>query len=101
MQDYALLLTLFVLAGFVGYYVILRVTPALYSPLMSVTNAISGIVVVGAITAAATAEITVSTWLGFGAVILASINVFGGFAITQRMLNMFQTKKQDKKGDKK
>ena len=88
-------LTVFVLAIFVGYHVIWNVTPALHTPLMSVTNAISGIIVVGALLAAVPSEITVGTWIGFIAVLLASINVFGGFLVTQRMLEMF--KKKEKK----
>ena len=88
-------LYVFVLACFIGYYVIWGVTPALHTPLVALTNAISGIVIVGALlvtgleSAGTTAEI-----MGFFAVLLASINVFGGFLVTQRMLSMF--KKKDK-----
>lgn len=85
-------LTVFVLACFVGYYVVWRVTPALHTPLMSVTNAISGIIVVGAIIALGPPEFTVSHVFGFLAVVLASINIFGGFLVTQRMLEMFKKK---------
>lgn len=85
-------LTIFVLAAFVGYYVIWNVTPALHSPLMSVTNAISGVVIAGALVAAGVDEDGVSKWLGFIAVTLASINIFGGFAVTDRMLAMFKKK---------
>ncbi len=89
-------LTVFVLAVFVGYHVVWNVTPALHTPLMSVTNAISGIILVGAMLAAGPAETDWGAWLGAVAVGLASINVFGGFLVTQRMLEMF--KKKDKKG---
>ena len=89
-------LTVFVLAVFVGYHVVWNVTPALHTPLMSVTNAISSIILVGAMLAAGSAESDWGSWLGAAAVVLASINVFGGFLVTQRMLEMF--KKKDKKG---
>jgi H+-translocating NAD(P) transhydrogenase subunit alpha len=92
-------LTVFVLAVFVGYHVVWNVTPALHTPLMSVTNAISGIILVGAMLAAGTAQNDWGTWLGAVAVVLASINVFGGFLVTQRMLGMF--KKREKKGEAK
>lgn len=91
-----MLVTVFILACFVGYFVVWRVTPALHSPLMSVSNAISGVVIVGAILAAGvTMENEISKWLGFAAVVLASINIFGGFVVSQRMLAMF--KKKEKK----
>lgn len=89
-------LTVFVLACFVGYYVVWRVTPALHTPLMAVTNAISGIIIVGAIIAVGAGSGGTSTVLGFIAVLLASINIFGGFIVTQRMLQMFK-KKEGKK----
>ncbi|MCE2510254.1 MAG: NAD(P) transhydrogenase subunit alpha [Alphaproteobacteria bacterium] len=85
-------LTIFVLAVFVGYYVVWNVTPALHSPLMSVTNAVSSVIIVGALIAAGPAETTFSKLAGFAAVILASINIFGGFIVTQRMLQMFKKK---------
>ena len=85
-------LTVFVLACFVGYYVVWRVTPALHSPLMAVTNAVSSVIIVGALMAAGLQELTLSTWLGLGAVVLASINIFGGFIVTQRMLQMYKKK---------
>jgi NAD(P) transhydrogenase subunit alpha len=85
-------LTVFVLACFVGYYVVWRVTPALHTPLMSVTNAISGIIVVGAIIALGPQGFGVSHTLGFIAVMIASVNIFGGFVVTQRMLAMFKKK---------
>jgi NAD(P) transhydrogenase subunit alpha len=93
-------LMVFVLAVVVGYHVVWNVTPALHTPLMSVTNAISGIILVGAMLAAGPAEPDWGAWLGAVAVGLASINVFGGFLVTQRMLEMFKKKeKKDKKGD--
>ena len=82
-------LVVFVLAVFVGYHVIWNVTPALHTPLMSVTNAISGIIVVGAILQAPIDNLAVQVIAGV-AILLASINVFGGFLVTRRMLNMFQ-----------
>lgn len=88
-------ITIFVLAIFVGYHVVWNVTPALHTPLMSVTNAISAIIVVGAMLAAGSADGTWGQILGFAAVVLASINLFGGFMVTQRMLAMF--KKKEKK----
>src|SRR4051812_20717947 len=88
-------LTVFVLACFVGYFVVWRVTPALHTPLMAVTNAISGIIIVGAIIALGPEGYGFSHLAGFIAVVIASINIFGGFIVTQRMLAMFQ--KKDKK----
>ena len=85
-------LTVFVLACFVGYYVVWRVTPALHSPLMAVTNAISSVIIVGALIAAGPAEMSFSKIMGFIAVILASVNIFGGFLVTRRMLAMFKKK---------
>ena len=85
-------LTVFVLACFVGYYVVWRVTPALHSPLMGITNAISSVIIVGAIIAAGPVEFTSSKIMGFCAVVLASINIFGGFIVTRRMLSMFKKK---------
>ena len=87
-------LTVFVLACFVGYYVVWRVTPALHSPLMSVTNAVSSVIIVGALIAAGPAEFTFSSAMGFLAVVLASVNIFGGFIVTQRMLQMYKKKKK-------
>lgn len=86
------LLTVFVLACFVGYYVVWRVTPALHSPLMAVTNAVSSVIIVGALLAAGPDGFTSSKVLGFFAVVLASVNIFGGFIVTQRMLAMFKKK---------
>jgi NAD(P) transhydrogenase subunit alpha len=87
-------LTVFVLAVFVGYYVVWRVTPALHSPLMSVTNAISSVIIVGALIAAGPAGVGFSKIMGFLAVTLASVNIFGGFIVTQRMLQMFKKKQK-------
>lgn len=88
--------TVFVLAIFVGYYVVWSVTPALHTPLMAVTNALSGIIVVGAMlqTVYFNGDITATTVLGAVAVFLACINIFGGFAVTGRMLDMFKKKKK-------
>jgi NAD(P) transhydrogenase subunit alpha len=86
-------LTVLVLAIFVGYHVVWRVTPALPSPLMAVTNAISSVIIVGALIAAGPAEFSFSEIMGFLAVTLASVNIFGGFIVTQRMLAMFKKKK--------
>jgi len=85
-------LTVFVLACFVGYYVVWRVTPALHSPLMAITNAISSVIIVGALIAAGPNDTTFSSICGFVAVVLASINIFGGFIVTRRMLAMFKKK---------
>lgn len=89
------LFTIFVLACFVGYYVVWSVTPALHSPLMGVTNAISSVIIVGGILAAGPEGMDFSSWMGFLAIMLASVNIFGGFIVTQRMLAMF--KKKEKK----
>ena len=86
-------LTVFVLAVFVGYHVVWRVTPALHSPLMSVTNAISSVIIVGALIAAGPLGFSFAKIIGFVAVTLAAVNIFGGFIVTQRMLQMFQRKK--------
>ena len=85
-------LTVFVLAVVVGYHVVWNVTPALHTPLMAVTNAISGIIIVGAMLAAGPEQLDAGTVLGFVAVTLAAVNVFGGFLVTQRMLDMFKKK---------
>ena len=92
-------LVVFVLAVLVGYHVIWNVTPALHTPLMSVTNAISAIVIVGAMLAAALTETGLGKAMGILAVALAAVNVFGGFLVTRRMLEMF--KKKEPKGEKK
>ncbi|MBX9749926.1 MAG: proton-translocating transhydrogenase family protein [Roseococcus sp.] len=92
-EPFLLMLTIFLMACFVGYYVVWNVTPALHSPLMGVTNAISSVIVVGAILAAAAAESDAARFFGFLAVTLAAVNIFGGFMVTRRMLAMFQKKK--------
>ena len=88
------LFTVFVLACFVGYFVVWSVTPALHSPLMGVTNAISSVIIVGALIATGPADMNFSKIMGFIAVTLASVNIFGGFIVTQRMLQMFKKKKK-------
>lgn len=86
-------LSLFVLAIFVGYYVVWSVTPALHTPLMAVTNAISSVIIVGALIAAGPADMSIAKILGIIAIALAAVNIFGGFAVTQRMLSMYKKKK--------
>ena len=86
-------LSIFVLAVFVGYYVVWSVTPALHTPLMAVTNAISSVIIVGAIIAAGPDVTNVAKICGFIAMVLASVNIFGGFAVTNRMLAMYRKKK--------
>jgi NAD(P) transhydrogenase subunit alpha len=101
-HDFVFRFSIFVLAIFVGYYVVWSVTPALHTPLMSVTNAISSVIVVGALLAVAveaadavgTSGHLIAKLLGFAALILASVNIFGGFLVTQRMLAMYQKKKK-------
>ena len=85
-------ITIFSLACFVGYYVVWKVTPALHTPLMSITNAISGIIIIGALIASSSQGFSLSMVLGFLAAFLASINIFGGFIVTERMLEMFKKK---------
>lgn len=89
-NPYVAILTIFILACFVGYYVVWKVTPALHTPLMSVTNAISSIIILGAIIAMGSALTGIVSWLGGIAVFVASINIFGGFVVTQRMLRMYK-----------
>ena len=93
-------LSIFVLAIFVGYYVVWSVTPSLHTPLMSVTNAISSVIIVGAIVAASGLSSDIgfelSNIFGFVAILLAAINIFGGFLVTQRMLQMYKKKKRNK-----
>jgi NAD(P) transhydrogenase subunit alpha len=84
--------TIFTLACFIGYYVVWKVTPSLHTPLMSVTNAISGIVIIGALIAASSVNFGMASVFGFFATFLAAINIFGGFIVTQRMLEMFKKK---------
>ena len=87
------LFTVFVLACFIGFFVVWSVTPALHSPLMAVTNAISSVIIVGGLLAAGPMEMNFSKLMGFLAVTLASVNIFGGFIVTNRMLGMFKKKK--------
>lgn len=93
-MDFISILSIFVLACFVGYYVVWSVTPALHTPLMAVTNAISSVIIVGALIAAAEAVNPVAKYLGLFGVVLASINIFGGFAVTERMLAMYKKKEK-------
>ena len=94
-------LSIFILAIFVGYYVVWSVTPSLHTPLMSVTNAISSVIIVGAIIAALASSsndiFEMSNVFGFLAIVLAAVNIFGGFLVTQRMLQMYKKKKKNKK----
>ena len=85
-------LIIFVLAIYVGYHVVWTVTPALHTPLMAVTNALSAVIIVGAMLAAALTTSDLSRWMGTAAVALAAVNVFGGFLVTRRMLEMFKKK---------
>jgi proton-translocating NAD(P)+ transhydrogenase subunit alpha len=101
-HDFLFQFSIFVLAIFVGYYVVWSVTPALHTPLMSVTNAISSVIVVGALLAVAVEAAdaagssghVLAKLLGLAALVMASVNIFGGFLVTQRMLNMYQKKKK-------
>ena len=92
-EPFMFLLAIFLMACFVGYYVVWNVTPALHSPLMAVTNAISSVIIVGAMLATGLSTSGAATAFGFIAVLLASVNIFGGFFVTQRMLSMFRSKK--------
>ncbi len=89
-DPFIMALTVFILGCFVGYYVVWKVTPALHSPLMAVTNAVSSVIIVGALVAAGLADASLSKTFGFIAVLLASVNIFGGFIVTNRMLHMFK-----------
>jgi H+-translocating NAD(P) transhydrogenase subunit alpha len=91
-NPFIFLLAIFLMACFVGYYVVWNVTPALHSPLMAVTNAISSVIIVGAMLATGLATSDWAMLFGFIAVTLASVNIFGGFVVTQRMLSMFKKK---------
>ena len=97
-MDFISILSIFVMACFVGYYVVWSVTPALHTPLMAVTNAISSVIIVGALIAAAAGSQADSgqtaKWLGLVGVVLASVNIFGGFAVTERMLAMYKKKER-------
>ena len=96
-------LSIFILSIFVGYYVVWSVTPSLHTPLMSVTNAISSVIIVGAIIAALAGSqdqiFSTSSVFGYAAIILAAINIFGGFLVTQRMLQMYKKKRKIKNND--
>jgi len=93
-------LSIFILSIFIGYYVVWSVTPSLHTPLMSVTNAISSVIIVGAIIASLSGNIEsifdISNILGYLAILLAGVNIFGGFLVTQRMLEMYKKKKKNK-----
>ena len=93
-------LSIFILSIFIGYYVVWSVTPSLHTPLMSVTNAISSVIIVGAIIASLSGNtenvFELSNIFGFFAIILAAVNIFGGFLVTQRMLKMYKKKKKNK-----
>ena len=93
-------LSIFILSIFIGYYVVWSVTPSLHTPLMSVTNAISSVIIVGAIISGLSGDIksffNLSNMFGFIAIFLAAINIFGGFLVTQRMLQMYKKKKKNK-----
>ena len=91
--NFITLLTIFVLAIFIGFEIITKVPPTLHTPLMSVTNAISSVIIVGALIAVGPADLSLSKVFGFIAVALAAINIFGGFMVTQRMLQMYKKKK--------
>ena len=91
--------TVFILACIIGYYVVWSVTPSLHSPLMSVTNAISSVIIVGAILAAGSIDISIAKIFGLIAVVLASVNIFGGFIVTYRMLSMFKKKTKIEKNN--
>jgi NAD(P) transhydrogenase subunit alpha len=93
-EPFLMLLTIFLLACFVGYYVVWNVTPALHSPLMGVTNAISSVIIVGAILATGLGDSWIARFFGFLAAALAAVNIFGGFLVTRRMLAMFAGKKK-------
>jgi H+-translocating NAD(P) transhydrogenase subunit alpha len=93
-MDFIAILSIFVLACFVGYYVVWSVTPALHTPLMAVTNAISSVIIVGALIASAEAGSAMTKYLGLVGVVLASVNIFGGFAVTERMLAMYKKKEK-------
>jgi NAD(P) transhydrogenase subunit alpha len=96
-EPFVFLFAVFLMACFVGYYVVWNVTPALHSPLMGVTNAISSVIVVGAMLATGLGDSVVAQIFGFIAVLLASVNIFGGFTVTQRMLGMFKPRTPAKK----
>ncbi len=92
MEAFIVSVTVFVLAVFIGFEIITKIPPTLHTPLMSGANAISGITVVGAMISAGAGQASLATWLGVGAVVLATINLVGGFLVTHRMLSMFKRK---------
>ena len=94
--DLTLLLFIFALASFIGFELISKVPPTLHTPLMSGANAISGITIVGALIVAGSLGNPLGKWIGFAAIVLATINVFGGFMVTDRMLEMFKKKEDEK-----
>lgn len=85
-------ITIFTLSCFIGYYIVWKVTPSLHTPLMAITNAISGIIIIGSLIAGSSKAIDISSILGYSATFLAAINIFGGFIVTERMLEMFKKK---------
>ncbi|CAN5288880.1 hypothetical protein BH10PSE13_BH10PSE13_08990 [soil metagenome] len=91
-MDFIAILSIFVLACFVGYYFVWQWPPALHTPLMAVTNAISSVIIVGALIATAESSSAIAKYLGLAGIVLASINIFGGFAVTERMLAMYKKK---------
>ena len=93
-MDFISILSIFVLACFVGYFVVWSVTPALHTPLMAVTNAISSVIIVGALIGSASAQGGAGKWLCLLGVVLASVNIFGEFAVTERMLAMYKKKER-------
>ena len=93
-MDFISILSIFILSCFIGYYVVWSVTPALHTPLMSVTNAISSVIIVGALIAALASGGPEAKWLGLAGVVMASINIFGGFAVTERMLAMYKKRER-------
>lgn len=95
-MDISTEITIFILSGFIGYYIVWGITPSLHAPLMSVSNAISGIVIIGAISVLNESPSTLTTTISFFAIIAAAINIFGGFAISQRMLQMFKPSNKEK-----
>ncbi|TVQ01796.1 MAG: NAD(P) transhydrogenase subunit alpha [Balneolaceae bacterium] len=97
MEDLIFNLFIFVLAAFIGFELISKVPPTLHTPLMSGANAISGITLIGALIIAGGSESVYSQWIGFTAIVFATINVVGGFMVTDRMLEMFKKKKEDEK----
>ena len=96
-MDFSTEIIIFILSAFIGYYIVWGITPSLHAPLMSVSNAISGIVILGAISVLNHSPSTLALGVGFLAVVCAAINIFGGFMISQRMLQLFKPQSQRKK----